>query len=330
MHCNARGVESYRIPAERARKGATRADARTRASAIATPLGIIIHGPLVLRVIACVLMATVDSSSAPGTGITSPPQGLLRSTLSGMSTLRDRAEAARQELARVRRLVINASANSAQGAGNTAVAVPQETASPAPSAGPPGDAEWVLTELRNSYEQLLSAQAAELQALQTELDASRAVTALERSRASQLDTVVAQALADRDAAAAELARLPAALDAVTAGLQSERALRQAAEEAMRASLRREQEARAALLEAQAARAASLASAKIVGTQTESAGCRDQANQVETPTQDAGVQTKGDVQDGGSIPANPLQAMGNFLGAAGLDASLLHPFWLPPR
>jgi len=247
-----------------------------------------------------------------------------------VSSLRDRAEAARQELARVRRLVINASANSAQG-GNTAVAVPQETASPAPSAALPGDAEWVLTELRNSYEQLLSAQAAELQALQTELDASRAVTALERSRASQLDTAVAQALADRDAAAAELARLPAALDAVTASLQSERALRQAAEEAMRASLRREQEARAALLEAQAARAASLASAKIVGTQTESAACSDQASQVETQRQDAGMQTKGDMQDGGaSIPANPLQAMGNFLGAAGLDASLLHPFWLPPR
>jgi hypothetical protein len=271
----------------------------------------------------------VEATPVGGIASGSPQRPLVRSSVAGVSALRANAEAARQELARVRRLV----AESAQADTVAAVSSGGSRGADARSNGdaaPSPSADWLLSELRNSYEQLLSAQAAALQALQTELDASRDVAAVERGRAAQLGEALASALGQRDAAAAELARLPFALDAVTLALEKERAQRLAAEDSVRASLRREQEARALLLEAQTAACFE------AGAQTEGAEVHAQDASCQTATaavaaagdgtsrRTAGVQT--DEEPG---LGNPLQAVSSFLTQGAGAAALLTPWWLPP-
>ena len=266
----------------------------------------------------------VEATHAGGITSGSPQRPLVRSSVASVSTLRAHAEAARQELARVRRLVAdNALDTSTAGSsGGSRGADARSNGDATPSA------DW-LSELRSSYEQLLSAQAAELQALQTELDASRDVAALERGRAAQLGEALASALGERDAAAAQLARLPAALDAVTAALENERALRLTAEDSVRASLRREQEARALLLEAQTA------ACEEAGAQTDGAVVQghDASCQTATETAAAGegasTRTAGVQTDEEPGLGNPLQAMSSFLTQGAGAAALLTPWWLPP-
>ena len=268
----------------------------------------------------------VEATHAGGITSGSPQRPLVRSSVASVSTLRAHAEAARQELARVRRLVADnaldtSTAGSSGGSSRGADARSNGDATPR--------ADW-LSELRSSYEQLLSAQAAELQALQTELDASRDVAALERGRAATLGEALASALGERDAAAAELARLPAALDAVTAALENERALRLAAEDSVRASLRREQEARALLLEAQTA-ACEEAGAQTDGVQVQAQDASCQTATAETAAADEGTRTRtaGVQTDEEPGLGNPLQAVSSFLTQGAGAAALLTPWWLPP-
>ena len=270
----------------------------------------------------------------------SPQRPLVRSSVASVSELRAHAEAARQELARVRRLVADsahadsgragpeAGGSSRGGVVDDSGGSGAEARSNGDAASAPPGADWLVSELRNSYEQLLSAQAAEVLALQTELDAARDVAALERGRAVHLGEALASTQAERDAAAAELARLPAALDAVTAALENERALRLAAEDSVRASLRREQEARALLLEVQTAAACVEAEAQTAQVQAQDGGSQTEAEAAAagegSSTRTAGVQTEEEAGLG-----NPLQAVSSFLTQGAGAAALLTPWWLPP-